>query len=65
MDDDRETRDATAADEGDYGYDLAHEATVGADADAAPHERENVQVDAPIDADGDYGYDMAHDMRSS
>jgi len=49
--------------DGDYGYDLAHEAT-GEASTAAPAvgrpEQPRVEP-APQDSGGDYGYDLAHD----
>jgi hypothetical protein len=50
--------------EGDYGYDLAHDAH-----DALPEpDDEAERYSAPLaavapDEGGDYGYDLAHDMR--
>jgi hypothetical protein len=49
--------------DGDYGYDLAHEATGEARRTApvaARPERPRVEP-TPQDSGGDYGYDLAHD----
>jgi hypothetical protein len=49
--------------DGDYGYDLAHEATDGAPQTADEHRPQHPRFPAPPDdRGGDYGYDEAHDM---
>jgi hypothetical protein len=65
-----EDRDVTASGaglaDGDYGYDLAHEAPLeaGAAGQGSPDQPKNVHIEPATDNDGDYGYDMAHDMRA-
>jgi hypothetical protein len=53
--------------DGDYGYDLAHEAMSDASttAPAAGKPEPPHFEPAPDDSDGDYGYDLAHDMRTT
>jgi hypothetical protein len=51
--------------DGDYGYDLVHEAMAGGRPSDESADERTAAPGVPDDIGGDYGYDMAHDMRLS
>ena len=59
--DDTDSADPEVQQTEDLEYDLAHEATAGADAQPAREEPVYVPTETK-DYAGDYGYDLAHDV---